>query len=180
MPFPFQYINRIEEIEKIKAKGTTVEECLNIDVLFDAMASRAAILIKQTGEGIATSTAPAKVTDNELFAQQKMKMVRAHMTYLNYYVYREYVVKHQFTDARIPDILIDLVKICSLKSLLDDPGAAFDSGYFAPSAWRNMNAALDLLIKKIRPQILPLGEIKNYPDTMVMSNIGNYWGDIYE
>lgn len=75
---------------------------------------------------------------------------------------------------------MDLVKICSLKSLLDDPGAAFDSGYFAPSAWRNMNAALDLLIKKIRPQVLPLGEIKNYPDTMVMSNIGNYWGDIYE
>merc|ERR1712127_330627 len=102
------------------------------------------------------------------------------MTYLNYYVYKEVVQTHKFNDARIAPILIDLVKICSLKSLLDDPGSAFDSEYFAPSAWRNMNAALDSLIMKIRPQILPLGEIKNYPDTIVNSNIGNYYGDIYE
>lgn len=46
MPFPFHYINRIEEIETLKARGTTVDECLDIDVLFDAMASRAVLLIK--------------------------------------------------------------------------------------------------------------------------------------
>lgn len=126
------------------------------------------------------SKAPAMTKDNELFAQQKMKMVRAHMTYLNYFVYRSDVEKHQFTDARIRHILMDLVKICSLRSLLDDPGAVFDSGYFAPSAWKNMNLALDSLIKKIRPQLLPLGEIKNYPDYMIMTNIGNSFGDIYE
>lgn len=126
------------------------------------------------------SKAPSMTKDNELFAQQKMKMVRAHMTYLNYFVYRSDVEKHQFTDARIRPILMDLVKICSLRSLLDDPGAVFDSGYFAPSAWKNMNLALDSLIKKIRPQLLPLGEIKNYPDYMIMTNIGNSFGDIYE
>ena len=30
----------------MKGKGNTVDNCLDIDVLFDAMASRAAILIK--------------------------------------------------------------------------------------------------------------------------------------
>lgn len=28
--------------------------------------------------------------------------------------------------------------------------------------------------------MLPLGEIKDYPDTLIVSNIGNHFGDIYE
>jgi len=43
-----------------------------------------------------------------------------------------------------------------------------------------MQSALDILIKRIRPQMLPLGEIKNYPDNLLVSNIGNQFGDIYE
>jgi hypothetical protein len=107
-------------------------------------------------------------------------MVRAHMTYLNYYVYRSQVENYKFVDMRIKPILLDLVMICALRSLLDDCGPVFDSGYFAPQAWKNMNTALDVLIKKIRPQILSLGEIKMYPEHILLSNIGNYYGDVYE
>ena len=35
-----------------------------------------------------------------------------------------------------------------------------------------MNAALDVLIKKIRPQMLSLGEIKMYPEHLLITNIG--------
>lgn len=28
--------------------------------------------------------------------------------------------------------------------------------------------------------MLPLGEIKMYPDSLLMTNIGNYYGDIYD
>ena len=64
-------------------------------------------------------------------------------------------------------ILLDLVKICAIKSLMDDCGAVFDCGYFAPSAWKHMQAALDVLIKKIRPQLLSLAEIKKFPDNII-------------
>jgi hypothetical protein len=78
------------------------------------------------------SSATAKVKDNELFAVSKMKMVRAHMSYLNFYVYRAEVERHDFKDSRIRPILLDLVKISAIKSLMDDCGAVFDSGFFAP------------------------------------------------
>ena len=126
------------------------------------------------------SKATSREKDNELFAQAKMKMVRAHMTYLNFYVYLADIQKQDFKDKRIRPILLDMVKISALKSLMDDCGPVFDSGYFGPSAWKNMQLAFDQLIKKIRPQLVPLGEIKMYPDDVLVSSIGNYYGDIYE
>ena len=113
------------------------------------------------------SSATAKAKDNELFAVQKMKMVRAHMTFLNFVVYRADVETQNFRDKRILPILLDLVKISAIKSLMDDCGAVFDCGYFAPSAWKHLQLALDILVKKIRPQLLPLAEIKNFPDNII-------------
>lgn len=102
------------------------------------------------------------------------------MTYLNFYVYRADIERQKFKDDRIRPILLDMVKICAVKSLMDDCGPVFDSGFFAPSAWKHMQQALDILIQKTRPQMLPLAEIKNYPDNLVVSSIGNKYGDIYE
>lgn len=180
LPYPFGYINRLQELSMIQGKGVTVEEILTIDILFDACAARAALQIKECGQAMQESSATAKVKDNELFSQQKMKMVRAHMSYINFYVYRAEIEKHTFKDSRILPILLDLAKISAIKSLMDDCGSVFDSGYFAPSAWKNMQAALDILVKKIRPQLLPLGEVKAYPDYLIVTNIGNFYGDIYE
>ena len=42
------------------------------------------------------------------------------------------------------------------------------------------NAALDLLIKELRPQLIPLAEIQMFPDEVLPSAIGNSYGDIYE
>jgi hypothetical protein len=60
---------------------------LSLDILLDACAARAALLIKETVKSMQESKATSREKDNELFAQAKMKMVRAHMTYLNFYVY---------------------------------------------------------------------------------------------
>lgn len=39
---------------------------------------------------------------------------------------------------------------------------------------------MDVLIKKIRPNMVSLGEGWDMPDEIVPSNIGNKYGDIYE
>ena len=56
----------------------------------------------------------------------------------------------------------------------------FDSGFFTPSAAKYINMALDNMLKKIRPQLIPLVEAKVDPDIVNPSNIGNFHGDIYE
>jgi Acyl-CoA oxidase len=46
----------------------SVEECLNLDILLDACAARAALLIKETVEAMQGSKATSREKDNELFA----------------------------------------------------------------------------------------------------------------
>jgi len=43
-----------------------------------------------------------------------------------------------------------------------------------------INEALEIMIAKIRPQLIPLVEAKSFEDVQIASNIGNYYGDIYE
>ena len=43
-----------------------------------------------------------------------------------------------------------------------------------------MNQALKLLLERIRPQIIPLIESFELPDSVLVSAIGNSYGDIYE
>jgi len=43
-----------------------------------------------------------------------------------------------------------------------------------------MRKAFDNLIKKLRPQLIPLVESYNLPDFVLTSSIGNSFGDIYE
>ena len=68
----------------------------------------------------------------------------------------------------------------ALKSLIEDCGAVFDAGFFAPSAFQNMKGALDILIKKMRPHLIPIMESFSVPDEIMPSSIGNSYGDIYE
>ena len=75
---------------------------------------------------------------------------------------------------------MDLYKIWALRSLLDDAGSVFEAQYFAPIANKNMKLALDLLIAKVRPHLIPLVESYTLFGSEFPSNIGNYYGDIYE
>lgn len=76
--------------------------------------------------------------------------------------------------------MIDLTKIVALKSLSEDCGAVYASGYFAPQAFDNIREALDILIRKMRPHLVPLVETIAMPDEIIPSSIGNSYGDIYE
>jgi hypothetical protein len=51
------------------------------------MAARAGLLIKQCFNAITNSKEPARIIHNDLYAQTKVSMVRAHMKYLSFFVY---------------------------------------------------------------------------------------------
>lgn len=75
LPYPFEYISKIKHLLSLKDKGTSVEQLLDLSLLGEALAVRASFLISDTLTQIAQSKAPAKVQDNELFAQAKLTMV---------------------------------------------------------------------------------------------------------
>ena len=43
-----------------------------------------------------------------------------------------------------------------------------------------MQKALERCVTELRPQMLPLVEAFNFPDSWIPSTIGNSYGDIYE
>lgn len=63
-------------------------------MLEEALAVRSAIQVKETALAIAASKAPAAVKDNELFSQQKVDMVKAHIDYTMFHIYLKQVEEH--------------------------------------------------------------------------------------
>ena len=178
--FPFEYLANMDTFLSIKGIGTTVDELLNLTILDQAMAVRSLYQIRETVRLIEKSKEPSKIKDNELFAQMKLNMVIAHIKYLAFYLFQTQINRLEIKDTNIKPIITDLAKIYALKSLVDDCGVVFDSGYFAASAHKNLKTALDQLIKKMRPHLIPLAESFSLPDFIFPSSIGNSYGDIYE
>jgi hypothetical protein len=74
---------------EIKGKGKNIKELLNLSLLEEALAVRAAILVRDTATAIAVSKVPKQEAENELFAQFKVDMTRAHFNYLVFTIYRK-------------------------------------------------------------------------------------------
>lgn len=178
LPYPFEYIGKMKEHYAIKGKGKSVEEMLDIQTIEQALAVRALVQIENTATTIGTSQAHDKVKDNELFSRMKLDMIKAHMEYINLYIYRTYAEKSDVKDPRIKALLQDIFRIAGLRSLIEDSGEVFSTGFFAPEAMKMMKLAQDRLVAKMRPQLIPI--IESCVISELPSNIGNYYGDIYE
>ena len=118
--------------------------------------------------------------ENELFAQEKLMLVKAHFKYLQLHIYSNKLHQQAFEDERLRPILLDLLRVTALKDLISDSSLLFASGFFAPEAHAQMREALDLVIKRLRPQLLSLAERMMFSDSVLPSSIGNSYGDIYE
>lgn len=55
LPFPFQYISNIDKLLTIKGRGKSVSDVMDLHVLEEALAVRAAILVRDTASAIAHS-----------------------------------------------------------------------------------------------------------------------------
>lgn len=64
--------------------------------------------------------------------------------------------------------------------LQKNPTGLYESEYFSSGSMSLLNEAIKLVLKRLRPQILPLAEVVPHPDHGLMSAIGNSYGDIYE
>ena len=73
------------------------------------------------------------------------------------------------------------MKIYALTELQNnDSSALYEAGYFAQGTSSVLLEASKKLMVELRPQMIPLIEAWEVPDEMIISAIGNSYGDIYE
>ena len=150
------------------------------DLLIDALAMKALLLIHETNEAIQNSAAPQKIKDNELFSRMKLDMVKAHNCHTQLHLYRTRLELTNFNDSRIGDVMKDILKISALSYLAEGCSELYQCGFLSLVANKNIKLALDQMIAKIRPQVVPLCEAFDIPEIQFPSSIGNRYGDIYE
>ena len=180
LAFPFEYIARLKQLRSAKNVGYDKFELLEIDTLLHALALRAGIFLEELFGRVQTSKEPALVQENDLFAQDRYTAARAHFKYLNLHIFCTRLHELKLKDARILPLMMDLLRVTALKDLIDEGAVLFAAGFFAPEAHRQMREGLDLVVKRLRPQLLPLSEAWNWPDEVAPSSIGNSYGDILE
>ena len=76
--------------------------------------------------------------------------------------------------------MFNLCALLGLTWLQEYKANGYDAGYFQKGAQTLMDEAIKLLLAKLRPQMIPLVEQWKFDDNVLMSAIGNSYGDIYE
>lgn len=174
----FTYLNDLDKLVATKCNATKVEEFTQLDTLTLALSVRAAYYIKQTTELMNASTADRRTQNNDLFAIQTQRMMRAHIQYLMCLMARNFVDKHEFKDKALQPLMHLLIKIFALKQLLNDSGI-FACGYFTQKSQLLLDDSLHQLLVELRPHMVPLVETFSI-DAQDYNVIGNKFGDIYE
>ena len=130
-----------------KNRASTLQDCLNLDLLDLALQSQACNQIHTTMTAYNASGQPAKIKDNEIFAQDRLTMVRAHMQYILFHVAKSKIEQSEFQDPKVKQHLILLIKIFALDTLINQGAVVFDSGFFAPGSYQNLQKAQKMCIE---------------------------------
>ena len=88
---------------------------------------------------------------------------------------------HHFKCEKLRGHLNALLALTCLSWITEFRSVGYESGYFKNGTLDLMEDAVKILLKRIRPQIIPIVEnIVQFSDNSLMSAIGNSYGDIYE
>ena len=75
----------------------------------------------------------------------------------------------------------DMARLFALNELTNkDSVTLYEAEHFQKGTQSLLIEALKKLILKVRPQMIPLVEAWDLPDSFLVSAIGNSYGDIYE
>jgi acyl-CoA oxidase len=152
----------------------------NLELLENALATRAAYYIKSG----ATKYALSKLSDNEkvnsALAIDLVKMAHAHIMYVTLVNFITHIKTHPYTCQKVKDNLTILARIYALTELLQDSVPLYECGFLSVGSYQHLLEAQKENMKQIRPQMIPLVEAFEMPDSYLVSAIGNSYGDIYE
>ena len=124
----------------------------------------------------------SKATNKEIINHlYGLDIVTCSLAHLKYLVFSKF--KRNITIMKEKTLQVHLVNMCTLTGLIflqECMTAGYDSGYFKRGDQQLIQKAITILLKKIRPQAIPLIELAGISDHCLTSAIGNSYGDIYE
>jgi hypothetical protein len=100
--------------------------------------------------------------------------------YVTFKFFMEHIEKKKYNSHMITENLKLLAKVYALTELTQDSVALYETGYFPLGTARLLLEAQKKLMVELRPQMIALVEAFGVPDSVLVSAIGNSYGDIYE
>lgn len=109
-------------------------------------------------------------------------MTHAHIIYMTFKIFRRKIEKEgAFKCPNLKENLLNLARMFALNELIaNDCSSLYETGYFSMGVGQTLLDAAKALMTKLRPQMIPLIEACEFPDFLLVSCIGNSYGDIYE
>jgi len=129
---------------------------------------------------IAASKASMKEKENMIFATDLLKMSYAHLTTVAFLIFRNHMFGVDIKCKNLEKHITNLAILYGIDYLKQDCSSLYECGYFNKGHGKMLDEAFKLTLAKLRPQLVGLVEIFDYPDEVLMSAIGNSYGDIYE
>ncbi len=151
------------------------------------MAVRALYRIKKTMDQIFKAEKDG-VSDNErvhsLFSVDIVQMAQAHIMYVVFKLFRQALedgAHHKIKCNGIKKNMTLLLRLFALYEMHNqDNSTLYEAGYFAQGTAPVLLESIKKLLVELRPQMIPLIESWEFPDEILISAIGNSYGDIYE
>ena len=84
------------------------------------------------------------------------------------------------SDERLRGHLGNCCALVGINFLKDYTNLGYESGYLPKGSQTLIQEAFKILLARIRPQVIPLVEAFGIPDSVLVSAVGNSYGDIYE
>jgi acyl-CoA oxidase len=108
-------------------------------------------------------------------------MAQSHIMYVAFQIFRKTL--SQPGAIKCPNLkghLEDLARLYALNELQQDSATCYEAGYLGVGSASILLDAQKQLMVKLRPQMIPFVEAWEMPDHLLVSAIGNSYGDIYE
>ena len=124
-----------------------------------------------------TKASKVEIT-NEILGLDIVKMASLHIKYINFRLFKDSLIK--VGDEALKGHLTNLATLMGLQYVQEYISLGYESGYLKKGTQVLISEANKILLVKLRPQVIPLVELFNIPDTVLPSAVGNSYGDIYE
>ena len=172
------YINNLKQNVTKVCQAKSVQEMCTVSQVLEAMEVNASYVLMKTFDKIMDSSQSKKVLENDVYALDLLKVGFAHLYAVTLKIYRDHSKAPKCKSLKgHMDNLCALYGLCNLKS---DLSGLYECGYFQPGATDLIDKGIKHMLSKLRPQILNLIEVFPFTDNVLMSAVGNSYGDIYE
>lgn len=169
----------MNKLVKSKCDAKSVLEFTTFDCLSQTLACKASYLILDTQELMKDESLKTNEKENERYALNVQKMIKAHIQLVMFLMSMELIQKQKFKDEKCAPVLLLCVKIFAIKQLMSDTTPLYECGYFGDGSQQLLEDSMHFLLNQLRPHMIPLVECYGV-DGQDWNVLGNKYGDIYE